>query len=129
MTALLSVGALVYDIFPEFAKKCAGHIFLDGKIHSDSGCISRAYILYELPNYIEHVFIYGIWFLVDRKTHRKLAKILLVFVSYWTAQWFLYWYDRNTSVITNWVLLSAAIWVIVEILIPEKKTGKYVSFK
>lgn len=125
---LNSLGAFLYENFPMTREVYVGKIFLDGKTHVDGGKdtgLTLSYFLYELFPYLFNVIVFALWYWSVKEIYIKLSRILLVFLGYFIAETFFYWFDRNTSLITNWVLFTALAWVIVELSLPDKKTGKY----
>lgn len=122
---LSEVQTIVYFLYPQSAT-IEYDLFLSKTYHLK---MSSLWYIYELSNILNKIIWAYVFCRITEKISWMLFKIAIVFLVYEFTQFFFYIWDRNTSFISNLCVYFAMGFIILEILIPEKKRAKVRSFK
>lgn len=126
VATLLVIGFILCDIhsvilstYPqtEFIKH---DLFLSKSFHLKLPVI---WYIYELTNMLNKIIWCYVIAEVGLKISRRLFWIGITFLLYQISQFFFYLWDRNTSFFSNIIVYCCTAILIVEILMPGKKTG------
>jgi hypothetical protein len=122
---LSEVQTIVYFLYPASAT-IEYDLFLSKTYHLK---MSALWYIYELSNILNKIIWAYVFCRIAERVSWMLFKIAIVFLVYEFTQFFFYLWDRNTSFISNLCVYFAMAFIILEILIPEKKRAKVRSFK
>jgi hypothetical protein len=123
--SLSEAQRVVYFIYPQSAT-IEYDLFLSKNYHLK---MSALWYIFEISNILNRIIWAYVLCRVVEKVSFTLFKIAIVFLVYQFTQFFFYIWDRNTSFISNLCVYFAMGFIILEILIPEKKRAKVRSFK
>lgn len=79
--------------------------------------------IYELANMLNKIIWCYVIAEIGLKISRKLFWIGVTFLLYQITQFFFYVWDRNTSFFSNIIVYCCVIVLVIEILMPNKKTA------
>lgn len=89
--------------------------------------ITVLWYTYELGNILDRVIWAYVLCKIAEVISYKLFKVCIVFFVYYITQFAFYVWNRGTSYFANYMVYLYMACIIIILLIPDKKTGKFIS--
>lgn len=117
---------IVYYFFPE-TKTTQYDLFLSRNFRYK---ISVLWYIYELGAVLNKIIWAFVLAKISKLVSVKLFKVAAIFFVYYFIQFFLYIWNRNTSILINLVLyLSMIVLFVIEMFVKEKDSVKVISMQ
>lgn len=117
---ITEIPTLLRILFPETAT-IEYNLFIQKSYHEQ---ITVLWYIYELGQILNRLIWAYAFCQLAKIISNKLFYIGVTFFVYQTFNFFFYIWDRNSSSLNNSILYCIVLIVIIEIIIPNKKTSK-----
>lgn len=124
--ALNSISTLVGWAMPETVNIYVGNIYFDKNYKAPS--VTVLYYIYELAPYVDNVIRAYVFYRLSSLVSYRLTKVAFWFAIYYGVQVLFYLWNRNTSGLSNLVVLIAIVLMLLQIVLPYKKMSKIRDF-